>query len=261
MTDPAYYSSCSTCDGSGKVLKDVQVEIDCNYCGGIGYNKTQQNPAPAPKLQDRTKYTVTLVYEEGVDYSKDGEIWQTSNVFENLDPDKSYYFYMRYRENAVHTTGPAGNYLFVRSWNESVASLVITKKPNKLIYSTGEAFDATGLVVTAYYNNNTSEDITYYVDISGYSSTVGTKTITVRYLDKTATFEVEVKDYTPGDIDGVEGINDRDAVYLLMHSFFPEDYPLNQSGDFDGDNDVDDRDAVYLLMHSFFPDDYPLKNK
>ena len=66
--------------------------------------------------------------------------------------------------------------------------------------------------------------------------------------------------YTPGDIDGVEGINDRDAVYMLMNSFFPEDYPLNQSGDFDGDGKVNDRDAIYLLMYSFFPDDYPLMN-
>ena len=67
--------------------------------------------------------------------------------------------------------------------------------------------------------------------------------------------------YTPGDIDGVEGINDRDAIYLLMNSFFEEDYPLNQSGDFDGNGEVNDRDAIYLLMYSFFPDDYPLMNR
>ena len=67
--------------------------------------------------------------------------------------------------------------------------------------------------------------------------------------------------YTPGDIDGVEGINDRDAIYLLMNSFFEEDYPLNQSGDFDGNGEVNDRDAIYLLMYSFFPDDYPLMNQ
>ena len=64
--------------------------------------------------------------------------------------------------------------------------------------------------------------------------------------------------YILGDVNGDETINDADAVYLLMHTFFPEDYPINQVGDFDGDNSVTDADAVYLLMHTFFPEDYPI---
>ena len=43
-----------------------------------------------------------------------------------------------------------------------------------------------------------------------------------------------------------------------MHTFFPEDYPINQVGDFNGDNSVTDADAVYLLMYTFFPEDYPI---
>ena len=66
--------------------------------------------------------------------------------------------------------------------------------------------------------------------------------------------------YTPGDIDGLAGISDADARYLLMYTFFPEDYPVDQSCDFNGDNSVDDNDARYLLMHTFFPEDYPLNS-
>ena len=64
--------------------------------------------------------------------------------------------------------------------------------------------------------------------------------------------------YIPGDIDGVEGITDADAEYLLMYTFFPEDYPVNQECDFNGDGLVNDADAEHLLMYTFFPEDYPL---
>ena len=43
-----------------------------------------------------------------------------------------------------------------------------------------------------------------------------------------------------------------------MHSFFPEDYPINQEADYNGNGMVDKDDAIHLLMYTFFPDDYPL---
>lgn len=64
--------------------------------------------------------------------------------------------------------------------------------------------------------------------------------------------------YIPGDLDGKEGIGSEDAVYLLMHVFYPEDYPVVQLCDFNGDSKVDSADAVYLLMYVFYPEDYPL---
>ena len=64
--------------------------------------------------------------------------------------------------------------------------------------------------------------------------------------------------YIIGDIDGIDGVTDADAVYLLMYTLFDEDYPLNQYCDFNSDNAVTDADAVYLLMHTLFEEDYPL---
>ena len=71
----------------------------------------------------------------------------------------------------------------------------------------------------------------------------------------TATYELI---YTPGDIDGVEGVTDRDAVHLLYHTFLPDLYPVNQDCDFNNDGFVNDKDAVYLLYHTFLPDLYPI---
>ena len=65
--------------------------------------------------------------------------------------------------------------------------------------------------------------------------------------------------FIPGDLDGDEKITDADAVYLLMHTFFPDEYPVDQGCDFDGDGKVNDADAVYLLMYTFFPDEYPIQ--
>ena len=63
---------------------------------------------------------------------------------------------------------------------------------------------------------------------------------------------------TVGDLDGDDEVTDRDAVYLLYHTFLPDKYPIGQGSDFDGDGEVTDRDAVYLLYHTFLPEKYPI---
>ena len=64
-----------------------------------------------------------------------------------------------------------------------------------------------------------------------------------------------------GDIDGNEALTHEDAVYLLLYTMFPENYPLNGAYvNVDGDQDVDQDDAVYLLLNVLFGDEfYPLQ--
>ena len=82
--------------------------------------------------------------------------------------------------------------------------------------------------------------------------------ITVTYEGLLASFSVTVMDAVPGDMNGDGIVTDDDALYLLMHTFFPDAYPVVGGCDFDGDGVVTDNDALYLLMHTFFPEDYPL---
>jgi len=70
--------------------------------------------------------------------------------------------------------------------------------------------------------------------------------------------QITVYSEIPGDLDGNEKVDKDDAIYLLMNTFFPEDYPVSQNADFDGNGKVDKDDAIHLLMYTFFPEDYPL---
>ena len=110
-----------------------------------------------------------------------------------------------------------------------VSSISITNKPTTLSYYTGDTFNSSGLKVTAKYNNNTTADVTNSVTISKPDmSTAGTKTVTVTYAGKTATFDITVTklevssltlisppsktSYYTGDTFSISGINVR-ATY------------------------------------------------
>ena len=93
------------------------------------------------------------------------------------------------------------------------------------------------------------------------SEETGIRLYTCIVCGEQSTEEIPVIPYIVGDIDGNEDITSTDAVYLLMYTFFPEDYPIIQDSDFNGDGDVNSADAVYLLMYTFFPEDYPLERE
>lgn len=75
---------------------------------------------------------------------------------------------------------------------KSLTSISATTKPNKTTYIESTALDDTGMVLTLYYNNNTSETITTGW-VSEYDfSNVGTSVVEVTYGGKTCTYDVMV---------------------------------------------------------------------
>jgi hypothetical protein len=74
---------------------------------------------------------------------------------------------------------------------------------------------------------------------------------------------VEPPEETPqiviGDLDGVAGVTEDDAIYLLRHVLMPSQFPVNQGVDFDGSWSVDEDDAIYLLQHVLLPYMFPLR--
>lgn len=81
--------------------------------------------------------------------------------------------------------------------NIKVTSISIKTAPNKLTYKKGESIDLTGLVVEATYSDKTTKEVplnelkTNVSDIDMKVS--GTKTVTVTYQEKTASFDISVE--------------------------------------------------------------------
>ena len=80
----------------------------------------------------------------------------------------------------------------------TLVSIAVTTQPIKKTYIVGEAFDPTGMVVTATYSDNTTAPV--MVDASNFTydfSTAGSKIVTIAYQGETATVTVTINTETP----------------------------------------------------------------
>lgn len=85
------------------------------------------------------------------------------------------------------------------TWLILATRIEVSHMPTKTRYFVGEVFDSAGLIITAYYNDNTSEQVTGYTLSSPDMSAYGSKTVTVTFDEKTVDFSILVV-----DISGIE---------------------------------------------------------
>lgn len=96
------------------------------------------------------------------------------------------------------------------SFNVDVSEVVLTSfsvktMPNKTEYFTGDNLDTTGMVLTARYNNGSSQDISSGFNCNPTSfSSAGTTGVVVMYGGKSAIFDVNVKEPV---LNGIRVIN------------------------------------------------------
>ena len=62
-----------------------------------------------------------------------------------------------------------------------IANLAVKTSPNKLVYTEGELFDATGMVLTVIYDDGSEEDVTEGFDLPMTPLTEGQQTVTFSY--------------------------------------------------------------------------------
>ena len=105
-----------------------------------------------------------------------------------------------------------------------ITNLAVTTPPTKTVYDEGEAFDPTGMVVKATYNDGEIKEVTDYTigDISGYGSVnveisyEGLKTytpITIQKLVKAISFDRDSIEVYEGNSDVLSVIYDPDDAY------------------------------------------------
>jgi len=272
----AYFGKCSSCGGDGIWEKPV----DCFNCGGAGelhyvcgkchgykgswypctkcvsgVQKFTPEAPQAPQLQSVSNHTVVLVSYPNCQYRVGGGSWQDSNVFTNLEEDREYTFYQRYKSTtytydsssspALRVTTEASPYnkqytVEFRNWDGSVISSGIYRYEDPVQVPPNPTRPA-------------DEDISY--TFIGWDKEITPCLGDVVY---TAVFQA---DCIPGDYDDNKEVTDADAIYLLRHTLFPNVYTLNQSGDTNADGEISDADAIYLLRHTLFPAVYPLFQK
>ena len=239
------YIDCPDCF-DGYQDEWVTTNVMCSECSGRGYHKTAQVNAPQPELKSKTTTSVTLVAFEGVDYSLNGEVWQESNVFNNLSPGTKYTFYMRYKANSIHTVGTAGKALSVTTESvlpTSITSSKYTVEGNNISkISTGTTVSSllSGLNGGSYckvYNGNSQ--------VSG-NTVVGTGMV-VKIMDGNtvkASYTIIVTGDTNGD--GAITITDMIAIkaHVLKKSTLSGAYAT--AADTNGDNGISITDFIQV---------------
>ncbi len=92
------------------------VETDTHYASNVSmiYTFTMQKisqAAPALTLDNISQNgtTVTITGLENAEYSLDGALWRDANVFDSLNYDQTYKFYVRYKGSADYNASPASS--------------------------------------------------------------------------------------------------------------------------------------------------------
>ena len=151
---------------------------------------------------DLTGGKILLKYNNGTTKSlsmTDSQITMTGYNKENIG---SQTITLTYKEKVVTFEVSVNNKLEPED-TITLNNISIYKNPNKINYHIGENLDLTGGIIKLTYHKTKDTSVETYnnyismnsneVNVSGFSSTEeGTKTITVTYLDKTTTFNVEV---------------------------------------------------------------------
>lgn len=177
------------------IVMDPQPESKPVEVPGVTIKSISLGSAPTRKeyalngldlLPDLTGGTIVIHYSNGDNQTRN----VTRHMVSGFDNTKE-------GKNTITVTVGGKTVTFdVNIVYKVLENISITSAPTKTTYLIGEDLDKSGLQVMANYSNDTSTPVTGYT-VTGYNKNkIGTQTITVTYMGKTATFNVTVKGKT-----------------------------------------------------------------
>ena len=96
---------------------------------------------------------------------------------------------------SCYSSGQNPVYIYKKVVTKAVSSITVTTAPTKTDYTVGEELDMTGAVITATYDDATTGDVTALVSTDAeevLAHAGNNKAVTVSFMGKTATFNVNV---------------------------------------------------------------------
>ena len=122
--------------------------------------------------------------------------YEYSHITSIYNLDKGNYYVVAYLGNQYYLSD-----LFTVNYTAAPATktlkgISVTTAPNKTIYTAGDNFDSTGMVVTAEYSNGDTAEVTSYTVTDGNNLTEGKTSVTISYTEngetKTCTQDITV---------------------------------------------------------------------
>ena len=217
---------------SGGLIKKVKVvwqaaTADARVLNVYGSNNAYESAAD---LYDSNKQGTLL----GTFTKSDGN----GTLDFSADENRYEYIGVRSNSNAMYLTSVT----FVWEPGKELSSIAVKTNPTKTSYNINDEFAAAGLVITATYDDTSTEDIAYTgnegkFSFTGFNSASATaaQTITVTYGGQTATFNVEILDITLQSVT-VSG-TPTTTSYTAGNTFDPEG--LTVTGHYSDNSDVD----------------------
>lgn len=189
-------SSVNTFDGWGDVdwfrftttvAGDYIIKLKNHDLNGYKDNYPYGNDALSPNIFVYDKYDAALKETN-------------NNVSFTLSLEANTVYYIKMVMGSAYSKQTGTYELSVTSpdyTDKLLTSISVSSMPSKTMYTAGESFDASGMVVKAMYSDGTSAIVTDYI-LSGFdSSAEGTNTVTVSYtengINKTCTFDITVE--------------------------------------------------------------------
>ena len=198
-----------------KALDELDDRISARWSYGIGLTDNIQvyipitvlsNMQTGIKIDNYPDKSVKTTYFEGEQFEPEGmkvsSVWNNPK-FDMEIPESGYtisgilhneeYFFVRITENAT------GLYADIPITIKSVevVELRLIKEPDKTTYIEGEIFDPTGMVVEAYYNNDSVAPVTDYKIEPDSPLSLGVIYVTVSMDDHALNIPIEVTEVKP----------------------------------------------------------------